>query len=144
MSVKREHRATVAAVRSYNFHSVQKGNGNYQVIRRPDYIIKALRKAGLLDEYMISMPMRIGNFTRTGFNASIGWVWKNQEEIMDAIADHTPYHPFEGFNVLLLASMMATFNGYVLAKSPILSNMVDYLDQMTRSEQNKFLQTKSI
>jgi hypothetical protein len=138
-AVRREHRAWIDLANSCKQGSVQKGVHNGEIIRRPDYIVGALQKAGLIDEYTVYQPMQIGRFRRTGLAVNLSFLYEYQEQILEAIEDHTPYNPHEAFRVLCIAWMLAASNGFVLAESPIIDELAHQLRNLPQSEVHKLL-----
>ena len=137
--MRREHRAFFDLKNSCKNGSIQKGVHNSEIIRRPDLIVTALQKANLLDEYAIHEPMQIGRFKRTGLAVNLSFLYEYQEQILEAIEDHTPYNPHEGFRVLCVAWMLAASNGLVFAESPVIDQLADLLRQLPKSEAHKLL-----
>jgi hypothetical protein len=139
-AMRREHRALMDLKNSANADSIQRGCRNTEIIRRPDYLFNALQKAGLLDEYSRHEPMNIGRFKRTGMaGLNLSFLYEYQEEILDAIEDHTPYNGMDGFRVLCQAWMLAASNQHVLAESPIIDDLAHLLKQLPTNEAHKLL-----
>lgn len=138
-AMRREHRALMDLKNSAGVDSIQRGCRNTAIIRRPDYLFNALQKAGLLDEYADHMPMKIGRFARTGMGLNLSFLYEYQEEILDAIEDHTPYNGMDGFRVLCQAWMLAAGNQYVVAESPLIDDLAHLLKQLPTSEAHKLL-----
>ena len=139
-AMRREHRALMDLKNSAGNNSLQRGCKNTEIIRRPDYLFKALQKAGLLDEYADHMPMNIGRFKRMGMaGLNLSFMYEYQEEILDAIEDHTPYNGMDGFRILTSAWMMAAGNQYVVAESPLIDDLAHLLKQLPTSEAHKLL-----
>ena len=137
----REHRALVDLTASYNLNSTQKGNNNKEIIRRPDYLVTALRKAGLLDEFVNYTPMTVGRFKRTGVTTSIDFVYEYQEQILEAIEDHTSYNPYDGWKVLRQGAILAEIKGYVLAESPVITALSEMFKELSTTQQHKLFST---
>jgi hypothetical protein len=139
-AMRREHRALIDLKNSAGVDSIQRGCRNTEIIRRPDYLFNALQKAGLLDDYANHQPMNIGRFKRTGMaGLNLSFLYEYQEEILDAIEDHTPYNGMDGFRVLCQAWMLAAGNQYVLAESPLIDDLAHLLKQLPTSEAHKLL-----
>jgi len=126
-------------IQSYNRGSVQKGCQNSEIIRRPDYLINALQKADLLDDYANYEPMQIGKFRRTGMALNLSFLYEYQEQILEAIEDHTPYNPYEGFRVLCVAWMLAACNGYVMAESTVIDELAHKLKSLSSTKVHQML-----
>jgi hypothetical protein len=139
-AMRREHRALMDLKNSAGNNSLQRGCKNTEIIRRPDYLFNALKKAGLLDDYADHMPMNIGRFKRMGMaGLNLSFMYEYQEEILDAIEDHTPYNGMDGFRILTAAWMMAAGNQFVIAESPIIDDLSHLLRDLPVSEAHKLL-----
>lgn len=139
-AMRREHRALMDVKNSSVLDSIQYGCKNTTKILRPDYLIKALRKAGIIDNYVTYQPMSIGRFTRTGVaGLNLSFLYQYEEEILEAIEDHTPYNGRDGFNVLRTAWMLAAGNQIAMAESPIIDDLAHLIKQLPKSEAHKLL-----
>ena len=120
---RREHRFIERMSSTMVNMSVKEGCKNIDVVRRPDYYIRRLVKAGILPQEAVVGQLKFGAIVRTGCAVNIGYLVDYENDIKDFIEDYTDGNAEDVFNVMGIGSVIALFNNMTKAESELLKDV---------------------
>ena len=98
---------------SYDKQANYKGNGHDTIYQRMDcYVDYLISQQILYPENKIGR-IKVGNYTRTGLNVSIGMIVEKKETIIQALTDHYGINGKEVYELLLQGACSAAYTGLV-------------------------------
>jgi len=143
--VRIEHRFAVNVFKSMATNCTRDGFGHYDVILRPDRIIKRLIDANVLPAQADVGRLQLGNLKRMGVGTRLRYLDEYQDVIKNYMEDEMGMSNVdEAYRVLCQGSLLAIFTGLVHAESPVLNNVAQFLAVLPHSMQQQILTNKEL
>jgi hypothetical protein len=104
-----------------------------------------LIKEGILPEEANVGRLQLGNLKRMGVGTTIRYLETYSNEIKNYLEDHMNIpNVEEAYRVLCQGAILAVFNGYIEAESPVLNNTAQFLSILPAAMQQKILTDKEL
>lgn len=121
------------------------GFGHYDVIVRPDRIIKRLIAANIIPAQADVGRLQLGNLKRMGVGTRLRYLDEYQNAIKNYMEDEMGMSNVdEAYRVLCQGSLLAIFTGLVQAESPVLNNVAQFLAVLPHPIQQQLLTDKDL